>query len=251
MLEVSSINKSFGNKKILKDISITINEGECFALLGKNGEGKSTLINIISDLLPPDNGTVKFDNVLNFENKNYSKKDKGFFLGSQYLIEDFTGLQYLVFLANIYGISDLDLTKRIQELTAYFFEEKDVLNKKIKSYSTGMKIKLGICGAVLHSPKFLILDEPFSGLDVTSSLKLIDFFKIFQQNRVVFLASHDLSYVEKIATHIGVLDKGSLLYNNTLLNFMDNGKLVIDEALLKYIRPKETIDLSNSFSWLK
>ena len=112
-----------------------------------------------------------------------------------------------------------------------------------------MKKKIAFCAAIIHTPDILILDEPFSGLDPLVANQMIEFLKIYKQkDRTIFISSHDLNYVEKIATHIGVLSESKLLFNSSLQDFTDSGVTTINKALLNIIKPN-TNELSE-IDWL-
>jgi ABC-2 type transport system ATP-binding protein len=103
-----------------------------------------------------------------------------------------------------------------------------------------MKKKLGVCASVLHRPDILILDEPFSGLDPVAAQMLIQFLNSYlSSDRIIFLSSQDLAYVERVSTHIGVLDEGTMVYDGTLENFTMNGVNLLDQALLKLLKSDE------------
>lgn len=134
------------------------------------------------------------------------------------------------------------MKKRINDLFTYFFEDDSDLKKNIAKYSTGMKKKIAFCASVIHTPDILILDEPFSGLDPLVANQMIHFIKKYQSpDRIIFISSHDLSYVERISTHIGVLDNHSLVYNDTIDSFTENGTNKLDSALLRIIKPNESV----------
>jgi len=249
-LRIENISKKFEKEKaVLNDINIDILPNSCFCLLGKNGAGKSTLFNILANLLNPDSGNILWKGKEINKCLKEFKGSTGFMLDHKVLINEFTGMQFLKFVASIYGLKD-DTESKILKITDYFFENQDDLNKKIESYSSGMKQKLSFCSVILHKPDILILDEPFASLDAISSNRLIKFIKQYMKNRIVIISSHDLSYVEKIATHIGVLDEGELKFNGDKNEFIEKGEMMIEDALFKYIQPKEYSVSLEELSWL-
>ena len=153
------------------------------------------------------------------------------------------------FIGKIYELPKDVLSKRINDLINFFYENGSELKKNIKGYSTGMKKKLAFCAAIIHTPEILILDEPFSGLDPFVANQMVLFLKKYQrEDRVILVSSHDLNYVEKIATHIGVLDNKNLQFNASLQEFTENGVNELDSALLKVIQPNNS-ELEN-IDWL-
>ena len=240
MIQISHLTKKYGSNVILNDISLTVGKGHVYSLLGKNGVGKTTLINLMLDLLKPDGGTIELLGKGCDRLSPADKKRMGVVGEDLALIEEFTGKEYLIFVGKIYKIPSDILNKRIEDLFQYFFENENDLSKTISKYSTGMKKKIAFCASVLHTPELLILDEPFSGLDPLVANQMVLFLKKYKNaERAIFISSHDLSYVEKVSTHIGVLDDTKLVYNASLQDFTDNGEEELDEALLRLIKPNK------------
>ena len=241
MIGIKKINKTFHKNKVLDNINIKVDKGFVYALLGKNGAGKTTLIHLIVDLIKPDSGEIKINGKEHNKLNKEDKKNIGLVGEDLALIEELSGLEYLTFVGKIYKIPKNILAKRIDDLFNYFFEDYSDLKKNISKYSTGMKKKIAFCAAVLHTPEILILDEPFSGLDPFVANQMIAFLQLYKNNeRVIFISSHDLSYVEKIATHIGVLNDNQLQFDSTLQEFTEYGESSLDKALLKILKPNET-----------
>lgn len=238
-IKITNISKYFNNRVILKDINVLIPPGQCYCILGKNGAGKSTLINILLDLIKPDNGKILISDMSYDNNSIKIKKNIGALPESSPLIPEFTGYQYLKFIGLLHKLRIEVIKFRINRLNEYFFEFSKDLNKRISTYSHGMKVKLGLCSALIHKPRILILDEPFAGLDPLTANKLINFLIEFMNSkRTIFLSSHNLLYVEKIATHIGILDNGYLKYSSSLSDFIKNGQLILEQELLKILKTK-------------
>lgn len=249
MIEIIELNKTYGKNKILDNISMKIESGSVYALLGKNGAGKTTLINLIIDLIQPDSGKIFINNKEHNTLTKFDKAKIGVVGEDLALIEELSGFEYLRFIGKIYQLPKSVLNKRIADLFNYFFEDDRDLKKNISKYSTGMKKKIAFCAAVMHTPDILLLDEPFSGLDPLVANQMISFLQLYQKkDRTIFISSHDLNYVEKIATYIGVLDSAQLQFNSTLQNFTENGMNALDKALLKILKPNES-ELKN-IDWL-
>src|SRR5699024_9007432 len=163
-LEVNKLNKVFGKQTVLSDLDLKLNNGEICCLLGKNGVGKTTLMNIIINLLRQDSGTVLFDG------KGYSnipveiKRRIGILNEENPVIEELTASQYLKLSGKLYKLNSDTIRRRVDDLLSYFFDYPDnIKDKRLSGFSTGMKKKIGLIAAVLHTPDLLILDEPFSG----------------------------------------------------------------------------------------
>ncbi len=237
-IQIDGLSKAFGKRKVLQDLNLTIEKGQCYCLLGKNGVGKSTFLNCILDLIKPDSGTVSLFGKDYATNGLEVKQDLGALCEDNPLIEEFTGLEYLNFVAKLYRLPQQEADQRISSLTGYFFSDKESLHKNIAGYSTGMKKKIGIAAAILHKPSVLILDEPFTGLDPIAAQLLVKLIRNYASpNRVILISSHDLNYVERVATHIGVLNDGQLMYHGSVQEFTMNGESLIDQALFQLLLP--------------
>ncbi len=179
-----------------------------------------------------------------------SKKKQriGFFIDEVHLIQEFTGWEFLNFIANIYKAPKSEIKDRIESLFVYLFDNKSDINQKISSYSRGMKVKLGICASLVHKPDVLILDEPFAGLDPYSADKLVQILNLYRSKSAIVLSSHDLSYVEKVCNLIGVIDRGRLIFDGTIEKFTQSGSRYMSESLMSLIKPK-TINLTE-LNWL-
>lgn len=250
-IEIKGLSKAYGRKHVLQTLDITIEQGQCYCLLGKNGVGKSTLLNSILDLIKPDEGTISLFGKDYITSNLEVKQDLGALCEDNPLIEEFTGLEYLNFVAKLYKLPEAEAQQRISSLTNYFFTDKESLHKNIAGYSTGMKKKVGIVAAILHKPRVLILDEPFTGLDPIAAQLLVQLIRNYSTpNRVVLISSHDLNYVERVATHIGVLNDGQLMYNGSVQEFTMNGESLIDQALFQLLLPHHTTAADTNMDWM-
>ncbi|AKD03723.1 ABC transporter ATP-binding protein [Pontibacter korlensis] len=237
-IQITGLSKKFGKKQVLDELDLTIESGQIYCLLGKNGVGKSTFLNCILDLVQPDNGSISLFGKDYHQHQLEVKQNLGALCEDNPLIEEFTGMEYLSFVSKLYKLPIAEAEERIQSLVNYFFTDKESLHKNVAGYSTGMKKKVGIAAAMLHKPQVLILDEPFTGLDPIAAQLLVQLIRSYRNdNRVILISSHDLNYVEKIATHIGVLNDGQLMYNGSVQEFTMNGSNLIDQALFQLLLP--------------
>lgn len=240
MIGMKSVAKRFGNTKVLTDVTFKLEKGDCYGLLGKNGAGKTTLLNIIIGSTDASFGTFSL-NGSDSELKDLSslKHKIGFFIDDQQLVQDFTAWEFLTFVANIYKVPTGEIKNRAVSLFTYFFDELPDINIRINSMSRGMKVKVGICAALMHKPQLLILDEPFAGLDPTSADKLITLLTQFRSESTILISSHDLDYIERVCNKIGVLDEGHMQYDGTLHDFTMNGQKIIGESLASFVKSKD------------
>lgn len=216
MIEIKNISKEYKkNKKVINDVNLEIKDGEIFGFLGPNGAGKTTTIKMITGILEIDEGDILIDGKSIKKEPIEAKKRMGLVPDNPDVFLKLKGIEYLNFMADIYGVSTEDRIKRIKEL-AEKFEIINVLNNKIESYSHGMRQKLIIIGVLLHNPKNWILDEPMTGLDPKSSYELKKMMREHaDKHNTVFFSTHILDVAERLCDRIGIIDKGKLLFVGT------------------------------------
>ena len=226
MLIINNVTKKYGNCLTANDnISLTINDGEIYGFIGPNGAGKSTLIKSIVGLHSFDFGEIILDDITLKTNPLEYKRKIAYIPDNPDLYENVRAINYLNFIADVFKIAK---DKRIALIEKYanIFEIKDSLNMPIKTFSHGMKQKLAIIGALIHEPKLLVLDEPFVGLDPKSShnLKLL-MQELMNKGSIIFFSSHVLEVVEKLCSHIGIINKGKLIFNGSFNEMKENTSL--------------------------
>lgn len=236
-LEVSGVSKSFGSKKVLNDVSLSLNSGEMFGLIGLNGIGKTTLIKIALDLLNADAGAV------NIYGTNSNRVESRANLS--YLPEKFTpsrylrGREYLDLSLSFYRKS-LDMAQARAGAEALDLDP-NALDNLIGSYSKGMGQKLGLLGAFLIDAPLMILDEPMSGLDPRARIYLKNkMLETKREGKAIFFSSHILADIDQICDRIGVLHNGDLLFLGTPAAFKEKHKQKeLEPAFLAAIDSKE------------
>ncbi|MFQ6871841.1 ABC transporter ATP-binding protein [Romboutsia timonensis] len=211
MLKIINLSKSYKNKKAIENISIEVNKGEVFGFIGHNGAGKTTTIKSIVGIHNFEEGDILINSKSIKENPIECKKDIAYIPDNPDIYESLTGIQYLNFIADIFKVSKNEREEKIK-----YYSEKFEINKAlgdlISSYSHGMKQKLAIISALIHSPKVLILDEPFVGLDPKASFILKEIMKEFCNNGgCIFFSTHVLEVAEKICDKIGIIKGGKLM----------------------------------------
>ncbi len=212
-IEIDNVTKYYKNSLGIKDLTLTIKEGEIFGFLGPNGAGKSTTIRLILNLLRPSSGTIKIFNL--DVQKHYSDIFKiiGNVPGELSLYEELTGQYFLDYMNSFSGKAP----KLRSELIQAFNMTKEDLNKRIKYYSHGMKQKLGIIQAMQDDPKLIIMDEPSEGLDPINKNVLYDYLKkIRGQGKTIFFSSHYLAEVEKVCDRVGLVRNGRLITQESI-----------------------------------
>jgi ABC-2 type transport system ATP-binding protein len=204
ILEINNVSKFYGNHTALKDVSINIPAQTIFGLLGPNGAGKTSLIRIINQITGPDNGQILFNgeplDVKHIEQIGYLPEERGLYkkmkIGEQAL-----------YLAQLKGMSKKDAMKKLK----YWFEKFEIVgwwDKKVEELSKGMQQKVQFIITVLHEPKLLILDEPFSGFDpINTNLIKQEILELKEKGSTVIFSTHNMSSVEEICEHIALINK--------------------------------------------
>jgi ABC-2 type transport system ATP-binding protein len=232
-ISLENVSKRYGRVHVLENISLSVEQSECFCLLGRNGAGKSTLINIMSDIIRPDSGRVTYDGLSFDQDELAIKRRLGVLPESDPTISELTGYQYLEFVSYLHDIPAVKAKAKVEHFFNLLLENEEIGYRRIATYSRGMRVKLALCAALLHSPVYLLLDEPFTGLDPVSASILV---KLFQELRnsgaAIFISSHNLNYVEQIATSVGVLDQRQLKFTGTIKDLKDKHNGTIEQSLL-------------------
>ena len=222
MIQIEHIKKSFGHKQVLNELSLICTEGKIQALLGANGAGKSTLVHIISQLLMADNGRFFIDGE-QITNDSFEYRTKmGYVFEKPIYVEKMTAKEYLDFVACMYQMPKEIKKNRVEELLIFFELDKDADNP-ILQFSKGMKSKISIAAALVHSPKYLILDEPFDGIDFLMSQKIIKLFKDLAAQRCTFLiTSHQFDLLAELCDNFAILKNGTILFNRSYSEILDD-----------------------------
>jgi ABC-2 type transport system ATP-binding protein len=216
VLAVDHLTKIFGNIKAVKDVSITINESEIYALIGPNGAGKTTVVKMITGLLPPSQGTITIVGINALTDAVRAKRMLGYIPDEPFAYQYLSGREFLEFTGTLQGLSRETAKKRIKEL-ANMYDIDELLDGHFDDFSRGNKQKTVIISALLHRPKLLLIDEPIVGLDTQSQQITKALLTEFAKNRgAVLLCTHTLPVAQAIATRIGVLYHGQLIHEGTI-----------------------------------
>jgi len=245
IVEFKNVKKSFGRKIVLDNLSFRISAGNFIGLIGNNGCGKTTAINILCNLMDYDSGEVSvFSRVVNREYVSY-KKNLGIVLSKPYYIEDFTPIEHLSFIARFQGISKKLIPQRINDMLV-FFDLKKNSSELIKNLSSGNKMKINIASALIHSPDILILDEPFVNLDIQTSENILKTLENLKGIKSLFITSHNLDLIANLCDSFLIMEQGKII-NNFRKSDFSSMELLKDE--IKNIL-SEKIKLSPSIPWL-
>lgn len=236
-IETVGLTKIYKDFKAVNNLSIRVPKGKIYGFLGKNGAGKTTTIRMIMGLIKPNNGKIKIFGREIVNDHKWAAMNIGSIVETPGFYENLTAKDNLAVTAELYGIDK----RRIDEVLE-IVELKNVEKKKVKEFSLGMKQRLGIANALIHSPGILILDEPTNGLDPAGIKEMREFLKklSIEQGISILISSHILSEIQLLADYIGIIDQGSLIEETdiTTVASEDQNYLQIDVD-----KPEEAVEL--------
>ncbi len=216
MLKIEHLTKKYGDFKAVDDLSLHIAPGEIYGFIGHNGAGKTTTLKSVVGILQFDNGEIYIDGTSITADPLKCKKEIAYIPDNPDIYEFMTGIKYLNFVADIFGVSAADRQEKIREY-AEIFELSSDLAQPISTYSHGMKQKLAIISAWIHSPKLIIMDEPFVGLDPKAAHLLKGMMReICDNGGAIFFSTHVLEVAEKLCDKIAIIKEGKLVRSGTM-----------------------------------
>lgn len=216
MLNISHLTKTYGTKKAVDDLSLHIAPGEIYGFIGHNGAGKTTTLKSVVGILSFDEGEIKIDGVSIKENPIACKKKIAYIPDNPDLYEFMTGIKYLNFIADIFGVSADERKDKIAKYADMFAITQD-LAQPISAYSHGMKQKLAIISAWIHNPRLIIMDEPFVGLDPKASHLLKGMMReVCENGGAIFFSTHVLEVAEKLCDKVAIIKGGKLIRSGTM-----------------------------------
>jgi len=225
MIDVRDIRKSYGEIKAVKGISFSIKTGECYGLLGPNGAGKSTTINILSTLFPPDSGEITIDGLDIKKSAEAVKKILGVVPQEIALYANFTAWENMLFWGGLHNINKTDLHKKAEQLLQ-LVGLSDRKDEKIKGYSGGMKRRINLACALLHSPKVLLLDEPTVGVDPQSRNMIFELIEqLNKEGLTIIYTTHYMEEAERLCDRIGIIDSGVIVAQGTLDELKEHSEI--------------------------
>jgi ABC-2 type transport system ATP-binding protein len=218
MIEMIDVSKSYnrGMIKAVDGLTLTVRPGEIFGFLGPNGAGKTTAIKMIVGLLRPDSGRILVEGFDVARDALRAKQIMTYVPDYPLIYERLTGLEYLNFIGDVYGVSREARLERMNKWLE-IFELSHVLNSPIQGYSHGMKQKIVLTAAMLPSPRVMILDEPLVGLDPRAAFRLKDLFREHcDRGRTLLFSTHIMEVAEKLCDRIGIIHKGRLIARGSM-----------------------------------
>ena len=220
MIELRNLTKRFGDIVAVNRLTLSVLEGEIFGFIGPNGAGKTTTLRMMGGILAPTEGSVVINGIDMAEEPEKAKRRIGFIPDRPYLYEKLTGMEFLRFTADLYGIGDGEFHEKSEKVLKQFFlyHWSDEL---IECYSHGMKQRLIISAAILHDPKVIVVDEPMVGLDPAGIRMVKSLFRnLAKKGTTIFMSTHTLGVAEDLCDRIGIIHKGSLIATGTMDELM-------------------------------
>ena len=218
-------------KRAVSNVSLEINRGEIFGIIGVNGAGKSTVIKMLQGFIRPDNGEILIDKKNPFD--PVSRLNMGYLPENPYFYSNLTALELLRFSTSASGVQKHLAEERIKSLleTVDLYASR---KQRLKTFSKGMIQRVGICFALVHDPEIIVLDEPMSGLDPLGRKMVIDLIQNLRtQGKTILFCSHILNDVERICDRVAIMDKGSL---KQIYTKNDLGSQTMEEVFLNTIQ---------------
>jgi len=242
ILSIQEVSKSYGKTKALNEFSAELTPG-VYGFLGPNGAGKSTLMNIITDNLAADSGTITYNGKDTVKMGKEFRDIIGYMPQQQGMYDSFTGRRFLWYMASLKGIKKAVAKERIEKLLQ-IVNLKSAANRKIGGYSGGMKQRLLIAQALLNDPKILILDEPTAGLDPKERIRIRNFISEIAAGKIVILATHVVSDIEFIAKEVMIIKSGQLIQKDTIPNLLS---LIQDKVYEVYVPENELSNIQKEY----
>ena len=244
ILEANNLTKSFGLRKAVNNLSLQIPDGSVYGFLGPNGSGKSTTIRIMTALISPDAGEVFINGKSIQKNGNKALSDVGALIERADFHKHLSAKTNLKMLARMDG-TDFSNIQKVLDRTGL----GDRANDKVKTYSQGMKQRLGIAQALMGNPKLLILDEPTNGLDPEGMKEIRDLVgELSSEGITVFISSHLLDEVQKICSHIAMINSGKLITAGKIKDLLKNSEMLMTEIHVD--QTEKSINLLSEYKWI-
>lgn len=216
MLKIDHFTKTYGEKKAVDDLTLHIQRGEIYGFIGHNGAGKTTTLKSVAGIMQFDSGEILIDGISIQKDPIACKKKMAYIPDNPDLYEFMTGMQYLNFVGDVFGIPAELRKQRIQAL-ADTFELTGDLNQPISAYSHGMKQKLAIISAWIHEPQLILMDEPFVGLDPKAAHILKGMMRdVCNRGGAIFFSTHVLEVAEKLCDKVAIIKGGKLIRSGTM-----------------------------------
>ena len=236
MIELRSLTKRYGSFTAVNAVDLDVPRGELFGFLGPNGAGKTTTLRMIAGILRPSSGSVRIANIDLAADPVAAKQKLGFIPDRPFIYEKLTGVEFLRFVAGLYGQAGAEVERRGRELLA-LFDLEEWRDELVESYSHGMRQKLIISSAFVHKPEVIVVDEPMVGLDPKAARTLKDLFREYtRRGHTIMMSTHTLEVAETMCDRIGIIQGGVIRACGTmqdLRNSAETGTMGLEDIFLR------------------
>lgn len=239
MLELRLLTKLYRSIPAVQDVSFTLRPGEILGYVGPNGSGKSTTVKMLTGLLEPTSGHIFFQGADVRQDMVGYKRRMGYVPEEPHLYTHLSGTEYLTLVGRLRGIDDRRLNRKVEDMLT-LFDLRESRHSPLSSYSKGMRQRVLISAALLGDPDLIILDEPFSGLDVNASLLFRELLRALAANgRMILFSSHVLEVVEKLCSRVVILYRGRIVAQDSIANLRDLLSLASLEDVFSQLTKRE------------
>ena len=239
MLDVRRLTKQFGGITVVRDVSFSLTKGEILGYLGPNGSGKSTTIKMIVGLLEPSAGEIHFDGANIADDAVAFKRRLGYVPEEPHLYTHLTALEYLRLVGQLRGLDAKRVELKSEELLR-LFELYDARYATMSAYSKGMRQRVLLAAALLHDPDVIVLDEPFSGLDVTADVLFRTFLQaLAREGKAILFSSHRLDVVEKVCRRVVILHRGRVVADDEVAALRAQKSVSLEEVFAEVTKQED------------
>jgi len=248
MIKLTNLTKKYSDTVAVDNLNLHIQKGEIFGFIGPNGAGKTTTIKMLGGILEPTSGKIEICAIDIKDDPESAKRKIGFIPDRPYLYEKLTGMEFLKFTADLYNVDEAVFEKESQD-SLNMFSLSDWSDELIESYSHGMKQRLIMAAALLHSPDVIVVDEPMVGLD-PSAIKMVKelFKRLAAEGVTIFMSTHTLKVAEEVCDRIGIIHKGSMIATGTISDLKDKAQFVeadLEEVFIKLIMEENNLSTAH------
>lgn len=252
LIQIRNLSKSYGDKIVLKGLSLDIFPGQVIGYIGPNGAGKSTTVKILTGLIPDFSGEVLINGLNMAEHPQEIKKLIGYVPENAEIYDVLSPTEYLDFIGKLYGMEEGLLQERSRKLLAAFGLGA-VLDDRMDTFSKGMRQKVLLIAGIIHDPKIIVLDEPLSGLDANAVIMIKELImRLSQEGKTIFYCSHMMDVVEKVSDRILLINKGEIIADGSFESLKQNHSDTLERIFSKLTgredQANETDAIINAFS---
>jgi ABC-2 type transport system ATP-binding protein len=245
VLSIQGLVKRFGDTIAVAGIDLSVDAGSFYGIVGPNGAGKTTTLSMVTGLLRPDSGRVLVHGVDVWSDPVAAKRNMGVLPDRLRLFDRLTGAQLLFYSGTLRGLSDETVRARTADLASAFGFE-DALNRLVTDYSAGMSKKIALAAAMIHSPRILILDEPFESVDPVSAANVTQILRSYvEAGGTVVVSSHSMDLIQRICDHVAVVVNGSILDSGTMASV--RGTKTLEERFVELAGGRTSVE---GMAWL-